>query len=191
MSQRFINNLIAFSIVICFWIALVFPVMVQAADPIVSETTQIITSNGTNKTKVESPPPSAIAPQIQSSSSDFLCTVSAAGAIQTQILGVSLGGTVNDELCELLQLSHALYNMQMRVAALSVLCNHPIVWQSLMDSNSPCPIDGLIGDEAKAAWEVKTTRIPKPEEEHEITAQEKRDKALSIMGGVAAAFLFF
>jgi hypothetical protein len=191
MSDRLRNNLIAGFIVVAFWIVFVIPAIVQAADPIVSETTQIITSNGTNETTVKSPPPSAIAPQIQSSSSDFLCTVSAAGAIQTQILGVSLGGTVNDELCELLQLSHALYNMQMRVAALSVLCNHPMVWQALMDSNSPCPIDGLIGDEAKAAWEVKTTRIPMPEEEYEITAQEKRDKALSIMGGVAAAFLFF
>ena len=188
MSDRLRNNVIAGFIVVAFWIV---SFSAMAADPIVSETTQTITSNGTNTTKVESPPPSAIAPQIQSSSSDFLCTVSAAGAIQTQILGISLGGTTDSELCELLQLSHALYNMQMRVAALSVLCNHPIVWQALLDSNSPCPIDGLIGDEAKAAWEVKTTRIPKPEEEHEITAQEKRDKALSIMGGVAAAFLFF
>ena len=99
------------------------PIGVHAADPIVSEST--VTSNGTQTTKVESPPPSAIAPQIQSSSSDFLCTVSAAGAIQTQILGVSLGGTVDDELCQTLQLSHALYNMGMKVAAISVLCENP------------------------------------------------------------------
>jgi hypothetical protein len=188
MSDRLRNNLVAAAIVFAFW-CIAFNSM--AADPIVSETTQIISSDSKNLTKVESPPPSAIAPQIQSSSSDFLCTVSAAGAIQTQILGISLGGTVNDPLCELLQKSHALYNMNMRVAALSVLCNDPVIWQAMLDSNSPCPIDGLIGDEAKAAWEVKTTRIPMPEEEHEITAQEKRDKALSIMGGVAAAFLLF
>ena len=90
MSKRLRNNLTALGLVACFWIALVIPAIVQAADPIVSETTQIITSNGTNETTVKSPPPSAIAPQIQSSSSDFLCTVSAAGAIQTQILGISL-----------------------------------------------------------------------------------------------------
>jgi hypothetical protein len=30
-----------------------------------------------------------------------------------------------------------------------------------------------------------------PPEEDEITAQEKRDKALSIMGTVAAAFILF
>jgi hypothetical protein len=30
-----------------------------------------------------------------------------------------------------------------------------------------------------------------PEDEDEITAQEKRDKVLSIMGTAAAAFIFF
>ena len=190
MSQRLINNLIAFSIVVCFWIALVFPVMVQAADPIVSETTQTITSNGTNTTTVKSPPPSAIASQITSSSSDFLCTVSASGAIQTQILGISLGGMHTDDLCELLQKSHALYNMGMKVAAISVLCNDPVIFEAMMNS-TPCPIDGLIGEEAKAAWAVHTDKIPMPEEEHAITAQQKRDTALKIMGGIASAFLLF
>ena len=132
MSDRLRNNVIAGFIVFTFW-CIQFSAM--AADPIVSETTQTINSNAANTTKVESPPPSAIAPQIQSSSSDFLCTVSATGAIQTQILGISLGGTVNDELCMLLQKSHALHNMNMRVAALSVLCNDPVIWQAMMDSN--------------------------------------------------------
>ena len=36
-----------------------------------------------------------------------------------------------------------------------------------------------------------TESIPKPEEQHELSAQEKRDKALNIMGAVAAAFVFF
>ena len=188
MSQRLINNLIAFLVVFTFWCVSFSAI---AADPIVSESTQTINSNSKNETTVKSPPPSAIAPQIQSSSSDFLCTVSASGAIQTQILGISLGGTVNDPLCALLQKSHALYNMNMRVAALSVLCNDEMIWRAMMDSNSPCPIDGLIGDEAKAAWEVKTDRIPMPEEEHAKTAQDKRDSALKIMGGIAGAFLLF
>lgn len=188
MSDLLRNNIFAALIVFAFW-CIQFSVM--AADPVVSETTQSITSDSKNLTKVESPPPSAIAPQIQSSSSDFLCTVSAAGAIQTQILGVSLGGTVNDPLCQLLQKSHALWNMNMRVAALSVLCNDPMIWRAMMDSNSPCPIDGLIGDEAKAAWEVKTARIPMPEEQHEKSLPEKRDDVIRIMGVIASAFLFF
>jgi hypothetical protein len=61
----------------------------------------------------------------------------------------------------------------------------------MMQAGTPCPIDGLIGQQAKDAWAVHTDSIPMPEEEDEITAQEKRDKALSIMGTVAAAFILF
>jgi hypothetical protein len=61
----------------------------------------------------------------------------------------------------------------------------------MMSAGTPCPIDGLIGDQAKRAWAVKTDEIPMPKEIDEATLQEKRDKALSIMGTVAAAFIFF
>ena len=61
----------------------------------------------------------------------------------------------------------------------------------MMSAGTPCPIDGLIGQQAKDAWAVQTSEIPMPKDEHETTAQEKRDKALSIMGTVAAAFMFF
>jgi hypothetical protein len=37
----------------------------------------------------------------------------------------------------------------------------------------------------------KTDEIPMPKEKDEISVAEKRDKALSIMGTVAAAFIFF
>jgi hypothetical protein len=79
----------------------------------------------------------------------------------------------------------------MKVAAVSVMCQDPDVWAAMMSAGTPCPIDGLIGQQAKDAWAVKTAEIPMPPEENEITAQQKRDKALSIMGTVAAAFMFF
>ena len=189
MSAQFRNNLLALVVV---FVSLFFVASQSlAADPIVSETTQTITSNGTNTTTVKSPPPSAVAPQITSGSSDFLCTVSASGAIQTQILGISLGAMQTDPLCVLITKATALYNMQMRVAAISVLCNDPMIWRAMMDANSPCPIDGLISDAAKDAWEIRTDQIPMPEEEHAKTAQDKRDSALKIMGGIAGAFLLF
>jgi len=188
MSKRLFNNLVAGLIVVVFWMATVIPAIVKAADPIVSDST--VTSTGTQTTTVKSPPPSAIASQITSSSSDFLCTVSASGAIQTQILGLSIGGMHTDPLCTLLQKSHALYNMGMKVAAISVLCNDPVIFNAMMNS-TPCPIDGLIGDEAKAAWEVHTDKIPLPKEENEATAKEKREQALGIMGSIAAAFMLF
>jgi|TARA_R110002012_G_scaffold85043_3_gene212157 hypothetical protein len=187
MSTRFRNNIFAALIVFAFW-CVSFAAM--AADPIITETTSTVTSNGTQETTVKSPPPSAISPNFGGSNSD-LCTISSSGAMGTQVLSLSVGATYTEENCLLLKKARMLYSAGMKVASVSLLCSDPDIWEAMMMAGSPCPIDGLIGDEAKAAWQVRTDKIPMPEEENEITAQEKRDKALSIMGSVAAAFLFF
>jgi hypothetical protein len=164
---------------------------VFASDPIVTDSTSVVTTNGTQTTKVESPPPSAIAPQFGSGNTSDLCTISSSGSVQTQILGLSVGTTYTEDNCLRLKKAQKLYNFGMKVAAVSVMCQDPDVWEAMMSAGTPCPIDGLIGQKAKDAWAVHTDTIPMPEEEDEITAQEKRDKALSIMGTVAAAFIFF
>ena len=193
MTPRARNNTIAGFIVVTFWLVLVIPTIVQAAvdeSAITQTTTSTVTSNGTNETTVYSPPPSAISPNVGGNNSD-LCTISSSGALGTQILSLSLGATYTEENCLRLKKAQKLYIFGMKVAAVSVMCQDPDVWQAMMDAGTPCPIDGLIGDQAKAAWEVRTTQIPMPEGEHELTAEDKRNKALSIMGSVAAAFLFF
>ncbi len=189
MSDRLRNNLIAGLIVTAFWIVFVLPVM--ANDPIVTESTSTVTTNGNQTTKVESPPPSAIAPQFGSGNTSDLCTISSSGSVQTQILGLSVGTTYTEDNCLRLKKAQKLYNFGMKVAAVSVMCQDPDVWEAMMSAGTPCPIDGLIGQKAKDAWAVHTDTIPMPVEEDEITAQEKRDKALSIMGTVAAAFILF
>ena len=185
MSNRFRNNLIAGLIVLVFLVG-----VANAADPIVTDSTSVVTSTGTQTTTVKSPPPSAIAPQFGGSNSD-LCTISSSGSVQTQILGISLGATYTEDNCLRLKKAQKLYMFGMKVAAVSVMCQDPDVWAAMMSAGTPCPIDGLIGQQAKDAWAVKTAEIPMPPEENEITAQQKRDKALSIMGTVAAAFMFF
>ena len=189
MSDRLRNNVIAGFIVLAFWIVFVVPVM--AADPIVTDSTSVVTTTGEQTTTVKSPPPSAIAPQFGSGNTSDLCTISSSGSVQTQILGLSVGTTYTEENCLRLKKAQKLYNFGMKVAAVSVMCQDPDVWEAMMSAGTPCPIDGLIGQQAKDAWAVHTESIPKPPEEDEITAQEKRDKALSIMGTVAAAFIFF
>ena len=161
------------------------------ADPIVTESTSTVTTNGNQKTEVISPPPSAISPQFGSGNNSDLCTISSSGSVQTQILGLSVGTTYTEENCLRLKKAQKLYVFGMKVAAVSIMCQDPDVWSAMMDAGTPCPIDGLIGNEAKRAWAVRTDKVPMPKEEDEITAQEKRDKALSIMGTVAAAFIFF
>ena len=192
MTPRARNNTIAGFLVIAFWLILVIPTVVQAVDEssITQNTTSTVTTTGTNETTVNSPPPSAISPNVGGNNSD-LCTISSSGALGTQILSLSLGATYTEENCLRLKKAGRLYDMGMKVAAVSIMCQDKDVWQAMMDAGTPCPIDGLIGNEAKAAWEVRTDLIPMPEDEDEITAQEKRDKVLSIMGTAAAAFIFF
>ena len=123
-------------------------------DPIVTENTTTSTVNSTSDstTTVVSPPPSAISPSINGANSD-LCTIGVSGAVQTQILGISAGSTVRDMNCEKLKNAKTLYDMGMKVAAVSVMCQDPRVFQAMMNAGTPCPIDGLIGQQAKDAWE--------------------------------------
>ena len=43
----------------------------------------------------------------------------------------------------------------MKVAAISLMCQDENVWEAMMNAGTPCPIDGLIGEKAKARWMEK------------------------------------
>jgi hypothetical protein len=116
-----------------------------------STTNSTITTNGQTETTLKSPPASAISPTINTSNSD-LCTFGVAGAVQTQILGISTGTQFTDDNCERLKNSKTLYDMGMKVAAVSLMCQDERVFKAMMNAGTPCPYDGKIGAEAKAAW---------------------------------------
>ena len=126
-------------------------------DTIYTDTNSTITSNGSMDTTINSPPPSAISPQISASNSD-LCTVGVAGAVQTQILGISAGRTVRDMNCEKLKNAKTMYDMGMKVAAVSVMCQDERVFDAMMNAGTPCPNDGLVGDQARLAWEMEAVK---------------------------------
>lgn len=128
-----------------------------AADPIVTDSTSRSTSDST--TTVKSPPPTAIAPSINSLNSD-LCAVGVSGAAQTQILGIAIGSTFVDKNCERLKLSKYLYDMGMKVAAVATLCQDERVFTAMMNAGTPCPVDGKIGAEAKEIWDNNPNRQP-------------------------------
>jgi len=139
---------------------------IAQADPIITQSTSDSTSRSVSEstTTVKSPPPSAISPAVTVINSD-VCVTAASGAVQTQILGISMGVTERDFNCERLKLSRSLYDMGMKVAAVSVMCQDRRVFDSMMAAGTPCPIDGKIGADAKAAWEAEPNRIPKPVKE--------------------------
>ena len=120
-----------------------------------SNSTQTINQN----VKSEAPPASAIAPSIMSYSQD-LCTVGRSGAFQGQVFGFSGGGTVKDENCERLKLSKYLYDMGMKVASVSLLCQDPRVFKAMKMAGTPCPYEGKIGKEASAEWEKNQSKRP-------------------------------
>lgn len=156
-----------------------------AVEPIVTESTSNsnVTSQSTATTTVKSPPPSAISPSINASNSD-LCTVGVSGAVQTQILGISGGATVRDMNCERLKLSKTLYDMGMKVAAISTLCQDKRIFDAMMMAGTPCPYDGKIGPEAKAAWEAASEKTPKEEKDEGMSIETKKT-----LGGVGVGSL--
>lgn len=158
-----------------------------ANDPIITQSTtdSTVDSNTKSTTKVISPPPSAISPQINTSNSD-LCTVGVAGAVQTQILGLSMGQTVRDMNCEKLKNAKTLYDMGMKVAAVSVMCQDERVFDAMMNAGTPCPYDGKIGVEAKTAWEENPEKIPGAEEKKVLNLDEE---GKGILVGVGSLLL--
>lgn len=152
------------------WFLAFLSTSIWADEPIVTQST--VTTNGSMTTKVETPPPSAISPQISSNSNSDLCTVGVAGAVQTQILGISMGSAVRDMNCEKLKNAKTLYDMGMKVAAVSVMCQDKRVFDAMMNAGTPCPYDGLIGAEAKAAWLSDEGKQPEAEKPKDVETKK-------------------
>jgi len=114
--------------------------------------------------RVIQPPPTAVAPTMMSGGNADLCSTGTSGSVQTQIFGVSSGGTVRDMNCERLKLSKTLYDMGMKVAAVATMCQDRRVFDAMLAAGTPCPYDGKIGEAARAAWNENKDQIPKMEE---------------------------
>lgn len=51
--------------------------------------------------------------------------------------------------------------MGMKVAAVSVMCQNPDVFDAMMNAGTPCPYDGQIGEAAKLGWETHVEETKK------------------------------
>ena len=104
-------------------------------------------------------PPTANSPSVVVNNSD-VCKTAVAGAVQTQILGISSGITVTDENCERIKLSRSLYSMGMKVAAVSTLCADPRVFDAMYMAGTYCPYMGAIGEDAEKGWKENPDMVP-------------------------------
>ena len=151
-----------------------------------SDTDSNVTSSGTMETTINQPPPSAIAPQFSSGTNSDLCTIGASASVQTQILGISAGGTFTEENCQRLKNAKVLYDMGMKVAAVSTMCQDENVFKAMMNAGTPCPYQGLIGDAAKLGWE---THVEETEKELKLMGPIDAKKAAPAVGAGILAFL--
>ena len=94
---------------------------------------------------------SASAPSMSAMSQD-LCVVGVSGGISTVGIGLSGGTYYTDENCERIKLSKVLNDLGMKVAAVSILCQDERVFHAMIQSGTPCPYNGKIGQEALKEW---------------------------------------
>jgi len=194
MKQKILGFFIGLALV-C--LMLFTPISVNAADPIVTNSTSnsTVTTSTDTKSTIRTNPPSAISPSINASNSD-LCMVGVSGAVQTQILGISTGQAYSDENCMRLKNAKVLYDMGMKVAAVALMCQTRSVYDAMRFAGTPCPIyspttgEGLIGQEATAEWKLNPKKIPKKQQTANMDRGVFLEKLVSgIIGVILLAIL--
>ena len=100
----------------------------------------------------DQPPASAISPSISIGGAMDVCVVVRSGAIGTGLFNASAGIHVVDKNCERIKLSRSLAQLGLKVSATAILCQDNRVFTAMLAAGSPCPIDGLVGKDAKAKY---------------------------------------
>ena len=83
------------------------------------------------------------------------------------------GGTfITDENCERMKLSKLLYDFNMRVASIAILCQDDRVFSAMENAGTPCPFEGKIGVEAEEQW--KKYDIERPDYDKYVQKLKRR-----------------
>ena len=134
--------------------------------------TNSTTNNTTNSTKNSKiPVGSAIAPSMSSYSQD-LCVIGVSGGVQVTGFGVAGGTFITDENCERMKLSKLLYDFNMRVASIAILCQDDRVFSAMEHAGTPCPFEGQIGEAAEMQW--KKYDIERPDYDKYVEKLKRR-----------------
>ena len=113
-----------------------------------NSTTNNETNNSTN-TKTAVNPSNAPSMSVYGQDS---CVIPLAAGITVIGFSGSFGSYMIDEECERRKSVAVMAKLGMKVAAIALMCQDEKVWKAMMDAGTPCPIDGLIGEKAKARW---------------------------------------
>lgn len=107
------------------------------------------TTNNSSNTKTAVNPSNAPAMSVYGQDS---CVIPLAAGITVIGFSGTYGSYYTDPACELRKKSKLLNKLGMKVAAISLMCQDNAVFDAMMNAGTPCPVDGLIGEQAKARW---------------------------------------
>ena len=119
----------------------------------------ITTTTETTVNQEGMPVTTAVAPSTPTYQTDT-CIVTSGSGVQTLQIGISTSKMKIDENCERLKLSRQLSSLGLKVAATSIMCQDPRVWWAMRNAQTPCPIKGLIGDEALEYYTEHPEYVP-------------------------------
>ena len=103
--------------------------------------------NGAGSSPGSQPVMSSIAPTMMGGGGNDSCLLPSSTGIQLSIIGLSSGKMEQDEACNrrknarLLGAPQQVGGLGLQVSAISILCQDPTVFRSMMLANTPCPIN--------------------------------------------------
>ena len=112
-----------------------------------NNTSEVINYNGAGSSPGSSPVMSSIAPTVMGGGGNDSCLIPKSRGIQLNIVGISEGEMQQDPSCNrrknarLLGLPQQVGGLGLQVSAISVMCQDPTVFRSMMLANTPCPIN--------------------------------------------------
>ncbi len=113
-----------------------------------NSTTSNTTNNSTNqKTAVNTSNAPAMSVYGQDS-----CVIPLSLGMTVIGFSTSMGTYYHDKKCERRKKVRVLNGLGMKVAAISLMCQDKDTWTAMLNAGTPCPIDGLIGEQAKKRW---------------------------------------
>ena len=135
-------------------------------------TTSTTTNNSTTKGS-DVPVNSANSPSFSAMSQD-VCSTGISGSVSTLGLGVSAGKHVRDLNCERIKLAKVLFDFNMKIGAISLLCQDERVFEAMLMAGTPCPFEGKIGKEALEQWTKYD--VERPDYDSYVSKLENRSR---------------
>jgi len=112
-----------------------------------NNSSQTTNYNGAGSSPGSSPVMSSIAPTMMGGGGNDSCLIPKSRGLQLNIIGLSHGEMQQDPHCNrrknarLLGLPQQVGGLGLQVSAISVMCQDPTVFRSMMLANTPCPIN--------------------------------------------------